>query len=65
MNAINTIRIAGEKRNKKEVEFGRINDGNRYCFLKRMEYCARNGAELFSASLVTAVCQDSKVFHVR
>ena len=31
---------------------------------KRIEYCFGKGLELLSASLVLAVCQDSKVFRI-
>ena len=34
-------------------------------YFKRIEYCFGKGLELLSASLVLAVCQDSKVFRIR
>ena len=65
----NDVRNVCEESDKRTRKMLIKNDHKRltknvYCF-KRIKYCLGNGLELFSASVVIAVCHDSRVLRTR
>ena len=55
-------------RNKMQKKGDKQKSGNlmiKENYFKRIEYCGGNDLALLSASVVMAVCHDSRVFHTR